>query len=400
MDRRSLLKYAAGLSLMPLAGQLIAAPAGGVKFLLVFLRGGYDAASLLVPYSSDFYYASRPHIAVPRPADKADDKQSVLVLDANWGLHPALRDSIFPLCQSGQTAFIPFAGTDDVSRSHFETQDSIEMGQGAAGHAFRSGFLNRLVTVLQGQAHARPIAFTEQLPLTMQGTTPVPNFSLGAMGKSVLDPRQSEIIASMYKNTPLANSVQEGFEVRKAVMEQLSGEMEAASRNAVSTRGFEDQARQIARLMQDHYDIGFVDVGGWDTHVGQGAGSASLGAHFGELGRGLAAFAQQMGSGWRNTVVVVMSEFGRTLRENGNRGTDHGHGSVYWVLGGGLQSGSLIAGHQVEVKEATLFQNRDYPVLNEYRTVLAGLFSRMYGLSPASMGQIFPGVTASDLRLI
>ena len=130
------------------------------------------------------------------------------------------------------------------------------------------------------------------------------------------------------------------------------------------------------------YSIGFVDVGGWDTHVKPGRGQGTLATSLEELTRGLAAFAQEMGPLWPSTVVVVMSEFGRTARENGNRGTDHGHGNTLWLQGGGV-AGRRIVGEQGAVDEAHLFQNRDFPVLNDYRAVLAHVFSRMYGLDEA-----------------
>jgi len=191
-----------------------------------------------------------------------------------------------------------------------------------------------------------------------------------------------------------------GFEVRDDVAREMAGEMEAANRNAISTKGFDGEARRVARLMRDRYAIGFIDIGGWDTHVGQGAASGTLANRLEELGRGVAAFADEMGEdAWRRTVMVVVSEFGRTLRENGNRGTDHGHGSVYWVLGGGL-AGPAVAGEQVAVEPNTLFQNRDYPVLKEYRSVLSGLFRRQFGLGPAALDRIFPGAVPRDLRLI
>jgi uncharacterized protein (DUF1501 family) len=179
--------------------------------------------------------------------------------------------------------------------------------------------------------------------------------------------------------------------------------MDAASRNAMTARGFELVARRMALLMRDRFDLGFVDVGGWDTHVGQGGATGYLANRFEELGRGVAGFAQEMGDdAWRQTVVVVISEFGRTFRENGNRGTDHGHGTVYWVLGGGLsaQAGGRVVGEQQALTQATLFQNRDYPVLNEYRAVFGGLFTRMYGLSPAQLARVFDGVAPKDLQLV
>jgi len=140
-------------------------------------------------------------------------------------------------------------------------------------------------------------------------------------------------------------------------------------------------------------------VGGWDTHVGQGAGTGYLANRLAELGKGLAAYAEEMGPAWGDSVVVVMSEFGRTFKENGNRGTDHGHGSVYWVFGGAVRGGRVV-GEQVAVAPASLFQQRDYPVLNEYRSLLGGLFGRLYGLSPGQVQQVFPGVTGRDIGLV
>jgi uncharacterized protein (DUF1501 family) len=187
--------------------------------------------------------------------------------------------------------------------------------------------------------------------------------------------------------------------MRENVMRDLGGEMEAAGRNAINARGFELQARRIARLMSSEYNLGFVDVGGWDTHVGEGGANGQLATRLEELGRGLSALAAGMGSAWRDTVVVVLSEFGRTFRENGNRGTDHGHGSVYWVLGGALK-GQRVVGEQVRVSQGTLFQDRDYPVLNEYRELLAGLFARAYGLDAAQLARVFPSVSPKDVALL
>src|SRR5450631_89003 len=394
MDRRDVLKALAAAPFATTAGRLFAAPVAQTKLLLVFLRGGYDAANLLVPVSSSFYYTSRPNIAIPRPSTELN---SALPLDADWGLHPALRDTVYPLYQQGQVTFIPFAGTDDVSRSHFETQDSIEMGQALQGNRnFSSGFLGRLSTTLQG---ARPMSWTDQLPLVFQGGVHIPNMALKSLGKPSVDARQGAIITAMYRETPLAIPVSEGFGVREEVIREMSSEMDAASRSAITAKGFELEARRIGRLMRDKFNLGFVDIGGWDTHVGEGGAAGYLAGRLEELGRGLAAFADELGTGWRDTVVVVISEFGRTFRENGNRGTDHGHGTVYWVLGGGIRGGR-IAGRQVRVDQATLFQNRDYQVLNEYREVLAGLIGRMYGLSQSQIEGVFPGVHGLDIGVL
>jgi len=394
MQRRHVL--ASGLSFAFAMGsaRLLAAGNSTSRLLFVFLRGGYDATSLLVPISSNFYYEARPDIALARPSS---DLASALALNADWGLHPALRETMYPLYLRGELAFVPFSGTDDMSRSHFETQDSIELGQALDGHRdYSSGFLNRLAGVLKGSTS---MAFTDQLPTIFQGNSKVVNMALKSLAKPAVDARQSAIIAAMYQGTPLAASVQQGFAVRDEVMSEMAAEMDAASRNAVSSRGFELEARRIAKLMKDNYNLCFVDVGGWDTHVGQGAATGYLANRFDELGRGLAALPQEMGTVWKNTTVVVMSEFGRTFRQNGNRGTDHGHGSVMWVMGGSVRGGR-IAGEQALIKQSTLLENRDVPVLNEYRSVLGGLFRRQFDLNAFELNQVFAGVQARDIALL
>ncbi len=394
MKRRDFARLAGAASLGLSGGQLFAAGANQPRLLIVFLRGGYDAANLLVPIGSSFYYESRPDIAIAKPSSELT---SALALNSDWGLHPALRDTVYPLFQNGEAAFVPFAGTPDTSRSHFETQDVIELGQPLdQSKNYRSGFLNRLAALVSG---ADPMSFTDQLPLAFQGTVRVPNTALKSIAKPSVDGRQSNIIASMYQGTPLATTVKEGFTVRDEVMREMTTEMDAANRNAISAKGFELEARRIAKLMKERYSIGFVDVGGWDTHVNQGGGSGYLAGRLDELGQGLVAYAREMGPQWRSTTVVVLSEFGRTFRQNGNRGTDHGHGSVYWVLGGGLKGGR-VAGEQVKVDAANLFQNRDFQVLNDYRAVLAGLLARQYGLGAAQVDQVFAGVKARDLGLL
>jgi uncharacterized protein (DUF1501 family) len=395
MNRRDVLKaLAVAGPLTTIAGRLYAAPHASTRLLVVFLRGGYDAANVVIPVSNDFYYQARPNLAIPRP--NAKDPNSALVLDRDWGLHPALKDTLYPLYQAGQLAFIPFAGTDDASRSHFETQDSIELGQSLTGSRnFQSGFMARLADQL---TDVKPIAFTDQMPLAFRGAAPVPNMAVNATAKPAVDGRQAALIKSMYEGTKLEPSVAQGFAVRDQVHETMSAEMQEANRNAVSPRGFEVAARRIASLMNSRFNLGFVDVGGWDTHVDQGGAAGYLANRLAELGRGLAAFAQTSGPAWQDTVVVVISEFGRTFRENGDRGTDHGHGSVYWVLGGGIKGGRLVGG-QAKIEPATLFQNRDYPVVNEYRALLGGLFTRLYGLRADRLQKVFPGVKPRDLGL-
>jgi uncharacterized protein (DUF1501 family) len=390
MDRRKLLRTALYTAPLFSAGKLMALPATGAPRLLVlFLRGAYDAANIVIPVSSDFYRTARPGIAIPR--------EQTLALDADWGLHPALADSIHPLWQKKQIAFIPFAGTDDLSRSHFETQDTIELGQPVGGSRnYRSGFLSRAAQAIAGET---PIAFTAQLPLCFRGGAPVPNLALDAAGRPSLASRNADAIQAMYRDQELASAVSEGFAVRSQAFETLNQEMQAASRDAVSPRGFEASAQRIGVLMRDRYNLGFVDIGGWDTHVNQGGAQGYLANRIGELGRGLALLASTLGEKWNETVVIVVSEFGRTFRENGNRGTDHGHGSTYWVLGGGVRGGRM-AGRQAPVTQASLFQDRDWPVLNDYRGLIGGVLKRGYGLNDTQMQAIFPSAPPQDLALV
>lgn len=402
MHRRQFLQVAAGTCLLPSARAWAATEANRPKFVLVFLRGAYDATNLLVPYRSDFYYEARPHIAVPRPGSGPD---GAIALDDQWALHPALRSSMLPLWERKQLAFVPFIGTRDMTRSHFETQDHIELGQGPRTRDFNDGFLNRLVQQLEGRA--RPIAFTAEVPLSLRGPQRIPNISLGHSARNAIAPQQKARLQQMWRSTPQADTVTEGFAVQGEVRRDMAmagwaAEMRAASRGAIDPGGFVGVAARVGALMRDSFNIGFIDVGGWDTHVYEATTSGAhgqLATKLSALGDGLAALARAAGPSWRNLTVVVISEFGRTFRENGNRGTDHGHGTVYWVLGGSVRGGR-IAGEQVALSAATLDQNRDYPVLSDYRDLLGGLFRRLWGLNARQVATVFPGAHGRDLGLV
>jgi uncharacterized protein (DUF1501 family) len=414
MQRRTMLKLATAgvvgaLGWRPaIVSRAYAAPgAADAKFLLVFLRGGYDAANVVIPVSSPFYYEARPTLAVARP--DPSNPQAALPLSRpgealDWGLHPALKDSIYPLWHAGQVAFVTFAGAEDMSRSHFETQDRVESGLPAGPQPYGSGFMNRLAVALGGAA--APVAFTDGLPVVMRGDIVIPNVSVKGTARAPFDARQVAVLAGMYAGTRFEHLISEGFELRKTVAEQAemmasggtSSEMQAANRNAISARGFELEARRMAGLMRDRFNLAFIDVGGWDTHVNEGGAQGQLANLLGNLGQGLAAFAEQMGPAWRSTVVAVISEFGRTFRENGTRGTDHGHGTVYWVLGGSVRGGRIV-GDQVPVERSTLNQDRDWVVLNEYRALFGGLFKAVFGLDTVRVDRVFPGAAARDLRL-
>jgi len=396
MHRRSFLKLlAASLTGLTATSRLYALPKIEERFLLVFLRGGYDATNILIPYSSQFYYEARPNIAIAKP-DSTNTK-AALTLTTDWALHPALRSNILPLYQQGQVAFIPFAGTNDNTRSHFETQDTIELGQPLTERRdYSSGFLNRLVAVLSG---VQAVAFTETLPLSCKGSANIANLSLKGNPNLILAERESNILAEMYQGMNYDKYIKESYAIRQEFSNDLKSEMVQASRGAILSKGFELEIERVAIMMKENYNIGFIDVGGWDTHQNQGGAEGDLANKMTNLSNGLATFAQEMGSLWNKTVVLVISEFGRTFKENGNQGTDHGHGSVYWVLGGGLKGGRVV-GEQIQITANHLFENRDYPVLNEYRGIIGGLFQKQFGLSENLLQKIFPSGKVINLDLL
>jgi uncharacterized protein (DUF1501 family) len=383
MNRRQFLTQlgvAGGLSL--LSSKLWALPSGsqaaGSRLLVVLLRGGYDGNSLLIPYGSPYYYAARPNIAIPKP--DSNNAMSVLDIGQGYGLHPAVGNTIYPMYQQRQAMFIPFSGSQDLSRSHFEAQDLMELGQSSEMQLdYNSGFLNRLVSVLQhGHPQLGGMSFTGNLPLSFKGNMQIPNISLRGEVRDAADDHQSQLLKQLYPAGKLKNYMQEGFQTRHEVSAELAKEMQAASRGATKAIGFDKEARSIATLMRDNpaYAVGFIDVGGWDSHVNQGAATGQLANNLENLAKGLSGYADELGKeAWKQTTVVVMSEFGRTFHENGTLGTDHGHGNTLWVLGGSI-SGGKLAGELDEVTETNLFQNRDSKILNDYRSILANIMQK------------------------
>lgn len=409
MDRREFMMAAAalGAGLGWSSVAMARGPGGSGRLLVVMLRGAYDAASLLVPVSSDDYYAARPNIAIGRPGSGAGE---ALRLDADWGLHPAAK-AVHALYGRGQALFIPFSGNSTAPRSHFEAQDLMEAGL-APGSSITSasGWMGRL---MERTGAARPgmgaLAFAQSVPLSLKGKVAVPNVS-GQVGKAVNE-RSDDMMRRLYGGSALEGMANQGVQTRERVAREMremsmdpggvQAEMVAADRGArPAAAGLSAQFGAIAKVMRVDplASVAFVDVGGWDTHVGQGASEGQLAGKLGALSDALGVYAASMGPAWNDTVVVVMSEFGRTFRENGNRGTDHGHGTTLWVLGGGIKGGR-VAGAQERVGFASLNEGRDLKVLNDYRGVASEVLAGLYGLGASDLSHIFPSAPRSGVGL-
>jgi uncharacterized protein (DUF1501 family) len=401
MNRRTFLKAAAGAAaglLLPLGGTgwAFAAPTPARKRLIVvFLRGAVDGLSVLVPYAEPAYYAARPTIAVPRPGTEA----GAIALADGFGLHPAL-GALLPHWRAGRLAFVHGCGLDAAHRSHFEAQDLMEIGAGGGARP-GDGWLNRLLGALPaGQPH-QGVALGPVTPRIVTGPQPVATMPTGpGARRQALDrPAVQAAFDRLYAGTdPIAQAYRDGRAAREALLADLDGlerEQMAADNGAPDARGFVADARQLARLMATDpaIRVAFLGLGGWDTHVNQGP---QLQRNLKALGDGLAALASGLGPAFGETAILVMSEFGRTARENGNGGTDHGYGNAMWVLGGGV-AGGRFHGRWPGLGEAQLYQGRDLAVTTDYRAVAAAVLQEHMGLSREQVGQVFPGLGALAL---
>lgn len=395
MERRKLLKYIAGSIgvsyLSPVS--LLATPQHSPRMLLVFLRGAYDSNHLLIPYKSDDYYDARPHIAL-----SASSNNPIMPLDSEWAIAPSVQTTLLPLWEQKQIAFIPFSGSHDLSRSHFHTQDTIEAGRPPSAEKSHSasGFMARLAKHLTG---TQSIAFSSTLPKAFYGHS-TPNISLRNHKNSQHMGLNIELLSEMYPYNPHKANIEEIIALRSEIAHSLTQETKSSGIKQAGPTGFEQEASQIASLMRTRYRLGMVNVGGWDTHADQGGMHGNLALRLKRLSQGLKNYADTLGvQEWRNTVVIVISEFGRTFKENGSRGTDHGHGTAYWILGGSINGGRII-GEQTDVGYSSLLQGRDYPVLNDYRATLGGIIQGVWGLKNSIIqNDIFPGSTPKAFGL-
>jgi len=404
MNRREFLQglAAAPLLALPVISSRVWASAeissNDQKLLLIFLRGAYDGLNLLVPHNDSFYYESRPSIGLKKSDDPT---QSLLALNADFSLHPVVKDTLLPLFQNHELSFVHAAGSPDNSRSHFHAQDVMEFGVFNDAAVYPNGFLYRFYQSLHGvNRPVFPLSYTSNLPLIFKGDSVVPNISLKGNLKFNLNDSQVSLYDRLYSHSALAAVEQQGIQIHKQAAVEYEQEMKEASRGAASAKGFAEETARMARFIKEQQgiSIGFIDVGGWDTHVNQGSYNGQYANNLKQLAEGIANFRQAMGSQWKQTTVAVISEFGRTVRENGDGGTDHGHGNVMWLLGGDINGGKVL-GEWNGLGAATLHENRDLPVLNDYRSVLAEIFASRFQLSEQQNRQIFPGYVKQSFNV-
>ena len=390
MNRRGFLRLSAGAVLAAPGAALRAAEGGPKRLVVIFLRGAVDGLNVVIPHGERGYYESRPTIAIGPPATD----QGALPLDSHFGLHPALA-GLLPLWNARKLAFVHAAGSPDATHSHFDAQLYIENGTPGRGTT-RDGWMNRLLAALpEPRAPTAAVSIGPTLSQILKGDQPVANLSLGPNGARPMPIDQPEIGRAFDRlyagEDPQSETYRQGRMARAELVGDLVTEARRADNGAPQPAGFPGEAVQLARLIAQDRNIRlvFLSLGGWDTHVNQGRARGQLANRLQPLGDGLAALARGLGSAWDDTIVVVLSEFGRRVRENGNGGTDHGHGNVIWVVGGGVRGGRVY-GEWPGLATAQLYQGRDLAVTTDYRTVLAAILERHLRLDDRQLVQVFP----------
>jgi uncharacterized protein (DUF1501 family) len=370
------------------------AAASRKKLVVIFQRGACDGLNVVVPHAEKNYYAMRPTIAI--------QQKDVLDLDGFFGLHPALA-SFKPLYDQGHLAIIHAAGSPDMTRSHFDAQDYMESGTPGVKSTV-DGWLNR---ALQDERLAgkptpfRAVALGSQVPRTLEGKVPViavnnlADFSVGGRG-----PQPSPVsnaFQAMYDESSdalLRGTGQETFEAVKMLKSADPAKYVPTAGATYPTTPFGNSMKQIAQLLKANLGVeaAFADIGGWDTHQNQGAATGQLAGRLKEFSDTIAAFWSDMGNDAEDITLVTMSEFGRTARQNGTAGTDHGHANVMFVLGGQVKGGKVY-GKWPGLSNEQLNQGRDLAVTTDFRNVLGETVYKTIGAR--DMEKVFPAARVS-----
>jgi len=362
------------------------------RLVVIFQRGAADGLNIVVPHGEPSYYAMRPSINIPR--------NKVVDLDGFFGLHPSLA-SFQPLWSQRHLAIVHAAGSPDPTRSHFDAQDFMESGTpGMKGT--EDGWLNRTLHDLppSGESSAfRGIAMGPSLPRALAGREPavavndINQFGVGGRNNTPV----ANTFEAMYEqsvDTVLHGSGQETFDAVKMLKSADPAKYKPAAGAQYPNGRFADGLRQLAQMIKANLgvQVAFADIGGWDHHVNEGSTQGQIANVLRDFSQSLSAFWIDLGDLAEDTVIVTMSEFGRTARENGNRGTDHGHANVMFVMGGPVQGGKVY-GRWPGLDQSQLYEGRDLALTTDFRRVLGeGVYRH---LGNRNLNQVFPGFESS-----
>lgn len=359
------------------------------RLIAIFQRGAVDGLSVIVPHGDGDYYAARPGIAVPRPGTSAD---AALDLDGLFGFNPRLAP-LKPLWDRRDLAVVHACGSPDATRSHFDAQDYMETATPGV-KSTHDGWLNRLLQAerREEQTPFRAVALTPQMPRLLQGRAPalamnqVDRFAVrnSAAGGAF----EAEYAAAA--DRVLGGTGRDAFDAMRRLKDAEPARYLPEHGADYPTTAFGQALKQIAQLMKAGVglEVAFAETGGWDTHVNQGSTQGQLATRLDDFARSIAALVTDLGDRMADTVVLTMSEFGRAVRENGNRGTDHGHGNAMLVVGGGVRGGQVY-GRWPGLALDARYDGRDLAVTTDFRNVFAEVVVRHLGVRDA--GPIFPG---------
>src|SRR5262249_19856557 len=354
-----------------MARTAVAASGRSKQLIAIFQRGAVDGLSVVVPHGESEYYRARPSIAIPRPNAGAG---AVIDLDGFFGFNPRLQPWK-PLWDARPLAIVHACGSPDSTRSHFDAQDYMESATPGV-KSTADGWLNRYLQS-QHAEHATPfraVALTPQLPRMLQGTAPalavsqLAQFGIraGQSSESVGASFEAEYAAAA--DAVLSGTGREAFNAIKMLKTTDPSKYQPANGADYPRTAFGQSLRQIAQLTKSDvgFEVAFADVGGWDTHVNQGAGQGQLAGRLDDFARSIAALVTDLGDRMADVVVLTMSEFGRAVKENGNRGTDHGHGNAMMVIGGGVRGGKGYGRRPGPAGEQR-YEGRDPALPTEFR---------------------------------
>jgi uncharacterized protein (DUF1501 family) len=379
----------------------LAQTAGGKDkpiIIAVFQRGAADGISMVVPFGDKSYYSLRPQIAIPQP--KNGDQDSALDLDGFFGLHPALA-SFKPIYDAGHLAVVHAVGSPDNTRSHFDAQDYMESATpGNKGTA--DGWLNRYLAAKKNAKASpfRAVAFSANMPRSLMGKenaiamTNINDFGVKAGQGNNQVAASFEALYAQNMNDSLHGTGKEAFEAVKMLKQANPQKYQAANGAKYPNSPFGNSLLQIAQLIKSDIglEVAFADRGGWDTHANQGTGRGQLANQLRDFSQAIAALYQDLGDRMQNVVILTMTEFGRTIRQNGSGGTDHGHASCLFALGGPVQGGKVY-GKWPGLDTGQLYEGRDLALTSDFRDVFAEVASRHLGAT--SVNSIFPGYNAN-----